>query len=174
VSALDTWLTPRDFFQEIDHEFKFSREQNGQLTDLRFPQVPCPHVFDPCPPDNNLELFDGLKADWAYCTFCNPPYSTKLKNAFLLKGLAEHQLGKTVVFLLPVSTGSKIFHNTILKFGSIRFLKGRLPFEGIDRSGNWINPGCGMFKLQNIPQNAKKINRSGQNDSMLWILDHDF
>ena len=153
-SPSDTWLTSKDFYEELNKRFRFDD-------------------FDPCPPDNNIELFDGLTVDWADRTFCNPPYSKTLKEKFLYKAYAESLKGKLIVLLLPVSTGTKIFHELIQPNAKVEFIKGRLKFEGIDNKGNWINPNCGMSRLKNIPGRyiERTINRSGQNDSMLVIFD---
>lgn len=151
VLELDTWITPRKFYDELHIRYSF-------------------YYYDPCPPFNDITEFDGLADSWAPRTFCNPPYSLRLKEKFLWKGYEEYCKGKLVVFLLPVSTGTKIFHELMLQHGSIEFIKGRLRFEGIDRSGNHINPGEGMYKF-NAPPGATQLKRSGQFDSMLWILD---
>lgn len=148
----NTWLTPYEFYVELDRRFKFSK-------------------FDPCPPDNNLNEFDGLATQWADRTFCNPPYSKTLKEKFLYKGYEQSLQGKLVVFLLPVSTSTKIFHELILPNAKVEFIKGRLQFEGIDNDGNWVNPHRGIDSLKNIPENTKQIKRSGQTDSMLVIFD---
>ena len=57
--------------------------------------------------------------------------------------------------LLPVSTSTKIYHEVIIKNISepIRFVKGRLKFEGINTFGEKVN------------------NKSGQHDSMIVIFD---
>lgn len=152
VIASDTWLTPIDFYLKLNVKFKFDK-------------------FDPCPADNDISVFDGLKVDWADRTFCNPPYSLELKEKFIYKGYTESLKGKLVVLLLPASTGTKIFHDLILPKGKVEFLRGRLKFEGIDKDGNWVNPHEGMGNLKNIPDTAKQIKRIGQNDLMLVIFD---
>ena len=63
------------------------------------------------------------------------------------------------VLLLPVSTSSLLFHNVIKKNAcEIRFLKGRVKFNGINIDGDLI-----------------EVNRPGHNsgmhDSMLVIFD---
>lgn len=151
VNPLDTWLTPLDFYQELNSRFNFDG-------------------FDPCPPDNNLNIFNGLTTEWADTTYCNSGYSQKVKESFIHKAYQESLLGKVAVLLLPVSTSTRIFHNVIKPYAKVEFLKGRLKFEGIDREGNWVNPNTGMYTLQNVPDNAPKISRTGQSDLMLVIF----
>ena len=47
--------------------------------------------------------------------------------------------------LLPVSTSTQIFHNYILpNTTDIRFVKGRVKFEGINTKGEMVKTKCGM------------------------------
>jgi DNA N-6-adenine-methyltransferase (Dam) len=147
----DVWLTPKDFYQKLDKRFTFD-------------------LFDPCPPDNDIKKFDGLSVPWANRTFVNPPYSRLLKEKFIYKAYSESLLGKLVVMLLPVSTSTKIFHELILPNAKIEYIRGRLAFEGIDRDGNWVNAGMGMYELQGVPEGAERIKRAGQNDNFLIIF----
>jgi len=108
----DDWATPTDLYDLLDKEFNFN--------------------FDPCPLDPN---FDGLAVNWKKSNFVNPPYSRKLKEAFIRKAFEESQKGKLCVMLLPVSTSSKIFHEVIYPNAEIRFLKGRVKFIGVNTFG---------------------------------------
>lgn len=102
--------TPKHLYDEWNSEFNFD--------------------FDPCPLNHDISKWDGLKIEWGKSNFVNPPYDRKNKNAFVLKGIKEHKKGKTVVFLLPVSTSSKLFHDHILpNQPEIRFIKGRIKFK---------------------------------------------
>lgn len=155
----DTWLTP----------YKWRCEQQARLG---FSD------FDPCPPDCDTDHFDGLKVNWDTCTFANIPYSQQLKEKFLFKAHAESLKGKFVVILCPVSTSTKVFHSLILPTAKIEFIKGRLPFEGIDNDGNWCNPYLGGdlqivadWRENNNCFDRKRVNRSGQQDLMLVIWD---
>jgi site-specific DNA-methyltransferase (adenine-specific) len=106
------WETPRDLYKILDLEFKFD--------------------FDPCPLYHDLTKWDGLTIDWGKSNFVNPPYSRKIKEAFINKAVIEAAKGKTVVLLLPVSTSTKIFHDKILpNKKDIRFIRGRLKFSGL-------------------------------------------
>ena len=94
----------------------------------------------------NIEKWNGLKVEWGSRNFVNPPYSRKLKEAFVKKGIEEAKKGKKSVFLLPVSTSTVLFHDYILPNISepIRFLRGRVKFEGINTFGDHVTNKCGM------------------------------
>lgn len=119
----DDWETPRELYNELDNEFHFD--------------------FDPCPLHSS---FDGLKEDceWGSSNFINPPYSRKLKEAFIMRSHFESDRGKTCVLLLPVSTSTKIFHEYIYNQAEIRFIKGRVKFKGINTKGEVVSNKCGM------------------------------
>lgn len=85
---------------------------------------------------------DALSVSWHQWlmvgnVWLNPPYSKKLQPAFVTKACAEvidlawdgvaH--GK-VVCLLPARTDTKLFHEWILPYGKVQFLKGRVKFKG--------------------------------------------
>jgi site-specific DNA-methyltransferase (adenine-specific) len=121
----DNWMTPESFYKELDNEFHFD--------------------FDPCPLNHNTDLWDGLKIEWGKSNFINPPYSRKLKEAFILKALEESKKGKVCILLIPVSTSTKIFHEVIKPNAKdIRFIKGRIKFTGIGKNGNNEGKTCGM------------------------------
>ena len=118
----DDWATPKEFYNKLDSVYHFD--------------------FDPCPYQSD---FDGLTIEWGGCNFVNPPYSRKLKEAFINKALEESKKGKTCVLLLPVSTSTKIFHEVILPNAKkIEFLRGRLKFERKDENGNFISKSAGQ------------------------------
>lgn len=121
----NNWATPKEVYNILDGEFHFD--------------------FDPCPLN---ATFNGLIIDWGGVNFVNPPYSRKLKEAFIRKAYLESQKGNTSVLLLPVSTSTKIFHEIILPNAELRFWKGRIKF---------------------LPD-GKEINKAGQMDSMIVIL----
>ena len=118
----DDWATPKEFYNKLDSVYHFD--------------------FDPCPYQSD---FDGLTIEWGGCNFVNPPYSRKLKEAFINKALEESKKGKTCVLLLPVSTSTKIFHEVILPNAKkIEFWRGRLKFERKDENGNFISKSAGQ------------------------------
>jgi hypothetical protein len=89
--------------------------------------------------------WDGLKVEWGERNFVNPPYSRKLKEAFILKAIEESKKGKLCVMLLPVSTSTKIFHEHILpNKKQIIFIYRRLKFSGYNIKGEFVDNKCGM------------------------------
>jgi len=121
----DNWKTPNNLFLELNKEFDFN--------------------FDPCPLNHNISKWDGLKIPWKERNFINPPYSRKLKEAFIMKAISESVQGKLCVMLLPVSTSTKIFHDHILpNKKEIRFIRGRVKFQGINTKGEFVTEKCGM------------------------------
>ena len=137
----DNYATPPSFFKKLNEEFEFD--------------------FDPCPYSDTEPLFDGLKVEWGQSNFVNPPYSRKLKEAFVRKGIEEMRKGKLCVFLLPVSTSTKLFHNEIKNNVSrIMFVENRIKFGKLDENGKFY-----------IPKNKNGKEQSGTKDSMIVVFD---
>ena len=136
----DNWATPKDFYDTLNKEFNFD--------------------FDPCPYNEGDIINDGLKIDWGKSNFVNPPYSQKLKEQFIIKGIEEMKKGNVSVFLIPVSTSTKLFHDYIKpNANEIRFLKGRVKFGKINNDGEFYYPLNKYGKVQ-----------SGTKDSMIVIF----
>lgn len=115
----DDWKTPAKIYEQLNNEFNFD--------------------FDPCPYKHDITQWDGLQVDWGDSNFVNPPYSRKLKEAFVEKAVIEKLKGKTSVLLLPVSTSTTLFHDVIKPNASeIRFVRGRIKFEGVNTKGEYV------------------------------------
>ncbi len=127
LNNTDNWATPKSLYDELNKEFNFDFD-------------PCPLNFDVITPEK-----DGLLIDWGNSNFINPPYSKKLKEAFVMKAIEQSKKGKLCVMLLPVSTSTKLFHNHIKPNAKeIRFLRGRVKFEGINTFGQKVTNKVGM------------------------------
>lgn len=101
------WQTPKEVYQILDSEFHFD--------------------YDPCPLKPTK---DGLSTDWGQCNFVNPPYGRELPK-WIKKGYEEYiNKGKIVVFLIPSRTDTRWWQNYCMKATEIRFIKGRLKFDG--------------------------------------------
>tara|TARA_R100000541_G_C1827328_1_gene73451 strand:- start:47 stop:463 length:417 start_codon:yes stop_codon:yes gene_type:complete len=121
----DNWQTPNYIMEPLYKEF-------GKM-------------FDPCPLNHDIDDWDGLKIDWHNVNFINPPYSRKLKDAFVKKAIRESQKGKKCILLIPVSTSTILFHDYILPNAKdIRFIKKRIKFIGYNTKGELVKNKCGM------------------------------
>lgn len=120
----DNWKTPDEFYHSLNTEFGFD--------------------FDPCPLNHDMS-WDGLAIEWGNRNYINPPYSRILKESFVKKAIEESQKGKLCVMLLPVSTSTKLFHDYIKPNAKeIRFIRGRIAFEGINTFGEKVSKSKGM------------------------------
>ena len=145
----DNWETPKYFYDELNKEFDFD--------------------FDPCPlndvgitPEN-----DGLLIEWGQSNFINPPYSQKLKEAFVKRAIIDFS-DRVNVFLLPVSTSTVLFHYFILpKKRDMWFIKKRIPFVGINKKGEYVN-----WHLTDrvAPEGVKHVRNCGTFDSMIVVF----
>lgn len=70
----------------------------------------------------------SLKLKSTTSCFVNPPY--KQIKEWIKKGFEESLKGKTVVFLIPSRTDTAYWHDYVMKASEIRFIRGRLKFEG--------------------------------------------
>lgn len=136
IEHVDDWATPDYFYEKLNEEFGFD--------------------FDPCPLLHDLREWDGLDVNWGKVNFVNPPYSRKLKEAFVEKAISESKKGKICVCLLPVSTSTKLFHEHVLPNASeIRFVKGRIKFVGVNTFGEKVRDKCGMHDSMVVVFNGK-------------------
>ena len=145
----DDWATPPFFYERLNKVFNFN--------------------FDPCPLQHNVSEWDGLQISWKRRNFINPPYDRDLKPLFIKKAIEESKKSKLCVCLLPVSTSSKLFHEDILPNATeIAFIKGRVPFIGINSKGHYIN-----WHLwdKEPPEGAICKKAAGQHDSMIVLFD---
>lgn len=113
------YATPINLFNQLDAEFHFT--------------------LDPAASDDNhkvdryfTEKDDGLSKPWSgERVFCNPPYGKTL-GRWVKKAFDEVYRGQCplVVMLIPARTDTLWFHNYIYHKAEVRFIKGRLRFNG--------------------------------------------
>lgn len=101
----DNYRTPNKVYNELNEEFNFND--------------------DPCP----IGGIKGLNREWGTSVFMNPPYSNP--TPWVRKAYIESLKGKTIVGLLRGDTSTRWFHDWVLEKAEIRFIKGRLKFDGI-------------------------------------------
>jgi len=98
-------------------------------------------LFDPCPLNAD---FDGLVVDWGKYNYINPPYTRKLKEAFIMKAFEESKKGKLCIMLLPAVTDTKIFHDLIAPNAYVYLIKGRVKFKGHNSKGDYVTDKTGQ------------------------------
>ena len=127
-SQTDRWFTPRWLYDNLDAEFHFD--------------------FDPALKTKVNWATDGLSVDWGKATFCNPPYSDI--DRWVTKAYREHLKEKTVVLLIPSRTDTRWWHDYIMRAAEVRFIKGRITFEGAKAGAPF--PSCiVVFDLRRGP-----------------------
>lgn len=112
------WQTPEGFYKGLDEEFHFDFD-------------PCP--TDYCPTD---PVFNGLQIEWKKRNFMNPPYGRAIV-AWMKKAYEESLKGRLVVCLVPSRTDTRWWHDYAMKADEIRFIKGRLKFQGATNSATF-------------------------------------
>ena len=110
--------TPQFFYDILDKEFHFS--------------------LDVCASPHNAKCYRYITKEQNCFTrswrgeicYMNPPYGRQIKS-FIQKAYLEGcQAKTTVVCLVPSRTDTVWWHDYIMKAAEIRFIKGRLTFEG--------------------------------------------
>ncbi len=116
-SARSDHGTPQDLFKQLDSEFHFT--------------------LDVCASQANAKVSrflsqqdDSLRRAWTNeICWMNPPYGREI-GKWIQKALRESKVNNaTVVCLVPARTDTNWFWNYCVQ-GEIRFIKGRLRFEG--------------------------------------------
>ena len=123
------WPTPREFFGACE---RLCVEATGRGFDI-----------DAAADADNTkasrffsESDDGLSQQWTGNVWCNPPYGEQagrwVRKAFEETDGFEDQ--RYVAVLIPARTGTRWFHDWAAKAAEIRFVKGRIRFEGAEAS----------------------------------------
>ena len=107
-SLSNNWGTPSKLYEKLNSKYNFD--------------------FDPCP--HPKPSWDGLEVDWKQRNFVNPPYSDI--ESWAKKCRAEQLKGNMSVLLIPARTDTKYFHDWILPYAKVEFIKGRIKFKKLD------------------------------------------
>jgi phage N-6-adenine-methyltransferase len=120
VSTKQDWTTPDELFESVSSEFDFTLDAAADSINTR-----CSKFF--------TVADDGLKQDWGeHCVWLNPPYGEsggKLSD-WIKKAAHAAAKGATVVMLIPARTNTSWFHDICLRYGEVRFIRGRPKFGG--------------------------------------------
>lgn len=120
-SASNEWATPQAFFDKLNAEFQFDLDAAAT-----FENAKCSLYY--------AEADNGISLAWNPLTvWLNPPYGRGL-SAWMKKAHEESRKGATVVCLVPARTDTKWFWDYCAPH-EIRFVKGRLKFEGLNADG---------------------------------------
>lgn len=128
------WGTPVKFFKRLDAEFGFTLDVCATERTAK-----CREFFTP--------EMDGLKQRWYGICWMNPPYGNEIA-AWMEKAYRESRTGTTVVCLVPSRTDTNWWHEYVMKAAEIRFVRGRLRFEGAEASAPFpsavvvLHQGC--------------------------------
>lgn len=114
-SARDDWETPLELFDELDAIFGFQTDVCATPQNAK-----CARYFTP--------EMDGLSQKWEGVCWCNPPYGREI-GKWVEKAHLSSKTAITVM-LLPARTDTAWFHEYVLRYANIRFLRGRLKFGG--------------------------------------------
>lgn len=112
----DDWETPPELFAMLDEEFRFTLDAAASDHNAK-----CDRYFTV---DD-----DGLAQPWiGHRVWCNPPYGRAV-TAWVGKAAGEYaEFGTTVVMLLPARVDTGWFHDLVLPFADVRFLRSRIYF----------------------------------------------
>lgn len=145
-SSKQDWNTPKWLFDYLNSRFG-------------------PFDLDAAADDNNhlcekyfTEQNSALANNWEGKVFCNPPYSKKLQDEFLLQGFTQCALGyaERIVFLIPARTDKGSWHDIIAERSDlIIFIKGRLRFGGAKDSAPF--PSAVVVFTPDSVKNSQRI-----------------
>ena len=127
------WGTPTELFWKICQDFNVRP------------------LVDACASSKNYKCSwwiekatDGLKVNWNYDTFINPPYRDVA--LWIKKAYEEHIKNNiTVVALIFSKTDTKFWHSYIENKAEVHFIKGRIKFikpDGIQSNQSAPYPSC--------------------------------
>jgi site-specific DNA-methyltransferase (adenine-specific) len=122
----DEWQTPPDFVAQLEAEFG------------AFDLDPCAREASAQAPLYYTKEDDGLAQPWHGRVFVNPPYSAPgpwVRKAIdeyyrSLASAEENTASMSIILLLPAATDVGWFHDLVLPYANVRFLRGRLRFLG--------------------------------------------
>ncbi len=115
TSNKDNWRTPKEFYKNLNNEFNFNLDA-------------CADKYNSLCNEYYSKENSCLENSWrGKRVFMNPPYGRDIAK-FIEKAYNESLAAEIIVMLLPARTDTKYFHDYILPYCEIRFIKGRLKF----------------------------------------------
>lgn len=118
----DEWATPAEIFDPLNAEFGFDLDVCATSENAK-----CARYF--------TREQEGRRQQWTGVIWCNPPYGREI-SGWMWKAWAASLDGATVVCLVPARTDTRWWHDYVIGGrAEVRFLPGRIKFEGRDGSG---------------------------------------
>ena len=122
-SATDEWATPPGFAEKYS---PFDLDPAATVDNARAPKF-------------FTKVECGLTQEWRGRVWLNPPYGRTI-GLWVKKAVESAHQGATVVCLLPARTDTRWWHDYVIPYGKIEFLRGRLKFGGCKNSAPF--PSC--------------------------------
>lgn len=116
MSKTCEWGTPQDLFDKLNGEFNFTLDVCATKENAK-----CKRFY--------AKVDDGLTKEWSGSCWMNPPYGKEIGKWMEKAYFESRKDGTSVVCLIPARTDTNWWHSFAMK-GEVRFLKGRLRFEG--------------------------------------------
>lgn len=129
----DKWATPPALVADMEREF-------GAFD------------LDPCCEEHTAKApafytSGGLERPWRGRVWLNPPYSDPLPWLRRAVQATQEAEAALVVALLRVATDTAWFHDWVLPYAEIRFIRGRVKFLGGDERPTGVPPWASMFAI---------------------------
>lgn len=112
----DDWETPHELFNRLNEEFGFTLDVCATAANAK-----CARFLSP--------VDDALTQEWVGICWMNPPYGNQIAR-WIKKAKEEADRGATVVALLAARTDTGWWHDYVMKAAEVRFLRGRVRFQG--------------------------------------------
>lgn len=115
------WETPQDLFDQLNAKYKFTLDACASHANAK-----CKYYF--------TREEDGLQHSWGgHRVWCNPPYGRGIdawvnRCALAYRGVPSRP--ELAVMLLPARTDTKWWHDHVIPYGKVEFIRGRLKFGG--------------------------------------------
>ena len=115
-SKSDEWQTPKELFDEYDKIYNIQLDAAATKENAL-----CKNYF--------TKEDDALKQDWSKYKYIwlNPPFG-RIISKFIKKAYEESLKNCIVVCLIPGRVDTSYFHNYILPYARIIYIRGRLKF----------------------------------------------
>jgi len=137
------WSTPQDLFNDLNSVFEFRTDLCATPENAK-----CEDYF--------TKRDNGLARLWSGSCWLNPPYGREI-GAWVRKAAESAIDGwATVVCLLPARTDTAWWHDYVIPFGEITFLRGRLRFGGAKNSAPFPSAIVVFRPRWTQPQKARR------------------